>query len=236
MPLIAPVAPACVPDQVRQLVARAHWERVLEYPIHQANRIIARKGEAARAYLYEWLRLCSLRELLEPEPNPEPHPEFQWHTPEQCLFSLLAAQRPEMYQRNLAFCYQFVPGSTRSVLGDGASANCPKPSSVEIRSWLPRRASRHGRCLVVQCPELRTACNHAHAQLAWSFARSLSSFARSPGSAPALATTRWELQRIHDNRSQAEVLRHRQRCATLTTYNMLNEKRGFDCGAMRVAL
>ena len=168
MPLIAPVAPACFPDQVRQLVARAHWERVLEYPIHQANRIIARKGEAARAYLYEWLRLCSLRELLEPEPNPEPHPEFQWHTPEQCLFSLLAAQRPEMYQRNLAFCYQFVPGSTRSVLGDGASANCPKPSSVEIRSWLPRRASRHGRCLVVQCPELRTACNHAHAQLAWS--------------------------------------------------------------------
>ena len=36
---------------------------------------------------------------------------------------------------------------------------------------------------------------------------SLSSFARSRGSAPALATARWELQRIHNNRTQHEVLR-----------------------------
>ena len=155
-------------DAVRQLVRRAEWERVLDYPIHQANRIIARKSVASRRFLLEWLRLCALREYLEPLPNPQPHPAFLWHTPEQCLFSLLAAQRPEMYRRQLAFCYQFVPEGARSVQGSVSSFSCAKPSAVEMRSWLPRHASRHGHCLLIQCPALRTACNHDRAQLVWS--------------------------------------------------------------------
>lgn len=97
------------------------------------------------------------------------------HAPEQCLFSILAANgsRPFYRGRNLYFCYRFTPAGAMDVYGGAAhdqqrSAECNKPSSDELHRWLPDVASRHGRCLAAVCPTpVETSCEHPRVMLAW---------------------------------------------------------------------
>jgi hypothetical protein len=160
----------CKTHAVRQLVRHADWPNVFEYPMHQANRIVARKSPAAEVFLRKWLHLCSIREYLEPEPDPQPHPDFLWHTPEQCLFSILAAQQPDMYRRHISFCYNFLPSATRHVFDkDERDRLCHPPDRETRQGWLPKHASRHGRCLAYVCPSYpqEQRCNIDAVRLTW---------------------------------------------------------------------
>ena len=77
-------------------------------PITQGSanktRNVINKSPAAEAFLTSWLRACQRPELMESQPNPKPHPQFQWHTHEQCLYAILAAQRPRD-RSELMFCF-----------------------------------------------------------------------------------------------------------------------------------
>ena len=168
----------CKAFAVRALIAPEQQASVWKYPIHQANRIVVRVSAASRALLREWLAMCARRTLLAPLPNPDPHPSFQWHTPEQCLFTLLIATRSftlhgdtraDVYADRLRFCYGFDSARAQSLRG-GRNPKCLKPRAAEMRRWLPTRPSRQGRCLAIECGldgSHEGDCNDRQAKVAW---------------------------------------------------------------------
>ena len=159
----------CKAHAVRELVPREEWDRVFESDSYYANKLVARNTAAARAFLREWLQVSLRRDLLEPLPNPEPvHKEFAWHTPEQCLYSILAALRggtsAHAYQMSLCFSWTR-PRKWIYDRGKTSDRACDRPRAHEIRGWLPALPSRHNYCLSVECPRLYPDCEWAQAAL-----------------------------------------------------------------------
>uniref|UniRef100_A0A7S0IYW6 Uncharacterized protein n=1 Tax=Calcidiscus leptoporus TaxID=127549 RepID=A0A7S0IYW6_9EUKA len=115
----------CKADAVRRITARATGEEpaaasklnaAFEHPLHHASTLIVRASPAASAFLLEWLRACLMPGITSPYPDPPPrHPNYRWHTYEQCVFTLLAAQRPAFYRRHLALCYTLETESARLI-------------------------------------------------------------------------------------------------------------------------
>jgi len=107
----------------------ARLEATFEHPLSQANTLVVRATPAAAAFVLAWLRSCLVPGRLAMRPNPRPHAEFRWYTPEQCIFSLLGAQRP-LFRRHLAVCYGLEgPSSVRllppATFADSALASAP---------------------------------------------------------------------------------------------------------------
>ena len=106
--------------------------------------------------------------MLEALPNPEPHPEYRWHTHEQCMFSIVAALTRNDYARRLWFCWTWEPESVRELPRPGQpdpaaadprlNAACTHPGAIAARTWMPTNASRWGHCLAVECPRLAENC------------------------------------------------------------------------------
>jgi hypothetical protein len=107
-----------------------------------------------------------VREALEQEPDPRHlrHPEFRWHTHEQCLFSLVSALRGNSYKRNLWFCWTMERERVRKL---GQHRHCAAPMAAAARAWFPANASRRGHCLGVECPHLRETCARHLWMLPW---------------------------------------------------------------------
>ena len=75
------------------------YAQVFESDLHYDNRLAARNTPSARAFMNDWLSACLRRDLLESQPNPLPHRDFQWHTHEQCLYAILSALQPRSHRR-----------------------------------------------------------------------------------------------------------------------------------------
>ena len=144
----------CKAHAVRSLVPPAKWEEVFESQMHYDNKLIARNSLASRAFVREWLDACLQRTLLASLPDSKPHADFQWHTHEQCLYSIVAALRPRMHATRFKLCYSWA----RPMNIDRDDGACLRPSAVEIRQALPTLASAQGHCLALECPELTTSC------------------------------------------------------------------------------
>jgi hypothetical protein len=65
---------------------------IFAYPQLNAHLVIARNTAPARALLREWLDACGHDEWMAPRPDLAPHPCFRWHTPDQGVFSVIAAK------------------------------------------------------------------------------------------------------------------------------------------------
>ncbi|KAL1526344.1 hypothetical protein AB1Y20_015058 [Prymnesium parvum] len=98
----------CKSHAVRTMVPPAEWDAVFESPLHHSCQVIARRTPAAEAFLWAWLQACLRKDMLEQEPDPvmTRHPEFRWHTHEQCLFSIVANLQQNVYARQLWFCWK----------------------------------------------------------------------------------------------------------------------------------
>lgn len=115
----------CKADAVRRVTARVTGQETVatstldaafEHPLHHASTLIVRASPAATAFLLEWLHACLMPGITSPYPDPPPrNPHFRWHTYEQCVFTLLAAQRPTFYRRHLAMCYTLETESARLI-------------------------------------------------------------------------------------------------------------------------
>lgn len=54
--------------------------------------IVLRKSEVALRFVEEWAALSSQLENISPLPNPDPHPEFIWHSVDQSVAGVLACR------------------------------------------------------------------------------------------------------------------------------------------------
>eukprot|EP00966_Prymnesium_polylepis_P219109 5070163-Prymnesium_polylepis.1 len=154
----------CKAEAVRRLVRKpSARKRAFETPMRYSHRAVARKSAAATAFLTSWLHACQQPELMESQPDPEPHREFQWHTHEQCLYSILAAQRPRD-RRELLFCFGEwrVAAASELQLEQGVLVHSPgcgnPPTAARVRRWLPRSASTRGHCVEVECAQGASPC------------------------------------------------------------------------------
>lgn len=126
------------------------------YPLHHANELVLRVGPEADAFVLAWLRACARDDWLGVSPDPTPRqPHFRWHTFEQCLFTLLAAQRPRMYRRRLMFHWVMLPECARdlpypSYDGPTTQGQC-RPTWRDAVGWAPQRPTSDGLCMVVVC-------------------------------------------------------------------------------------
>ena len=82
--------------------------------------------------------------MLEALPNPEPHPEYRWHTHEQCMFSIVAALTRNDYARRLWFCWTWEPESVASYPGRASQTRQP-PTRGSMRPAPTRAPSPHAR-------------------------------------------------------------------------------------------
>jgi hypothetical protein len=93
MPIQAPWSP-CIKNHCKTQVIRelgGDHPYIYEYPLLIAHTIIVRNTTRAVKHLERWLDAMKF-EWLSPLPNDNPHPDFQWHTPEQGIFSVLCAR------------------------------------------------------------------------------------------------------------------------------------------------
>lgn len=94
---LAPANRPVVADDYARAQARATPEQrtkmneLFAYPLLNAHVVLARKSDAAVALLQEWLDAALHLEWMAPLPNLAPHPLYHWHTPEQAVFSVIAA-------------------------------------------------------------------------------------------------------------------------------------------------
>lgn len=87
-----PLAVHCKTHVVRELGGNLSAV-VRDFPLLRANLIAVRNTPRARRLLHEWLDAVQRQDWMAPVPDPGPHdPRFLYHTPEQCLFSILAAR------------------------------------------------------------------------------------------------------------------------------------------------
>lgn len=122
----------CKAFTVREMAHGRPLRALYNYPLHHANLVILRKSPESYAHLLEWLQACLHDDWIGPLPNPAPHPEFRWHTNEQCLFSLLMATGVP-YKRQLWFCWRHRIRSARFL--DGHRVPCKRPSSELFARW-----------------------------------------------------------------------------------------------------
>lgn len=166
----------CKSHAVRSMVPKDRWEAVFEAPLHHSCQLIARRTPQAEALLWAWLSACLQKEMLEETPDPVStrHPEFRWHTHEQCMFSLVSALEGNTYSRQLWFCWELRRSAVRELGGNrtALTAPCAAPTTKQMRLWLPPNATRrHGLCLGLECANLARHCGVARTAFAWYPAR-----------------------------------------------------------------
>ena len=124
----------CKTFTIRDMARAVPAERLYDYPLHHANFVMLRKSAAAYNVLHEWLKACLHDEWIGPAHNPHPHPAFRWHTPEQCIFSVLAATSTRPYKRRLWFCWRHRRQNAH-FLNEPDDRPCKRPTRLASANW-----------------------------------------------------------------------------------------------------
>ena len=166
----------CKTHAIRTMVPPSRWQEVFEKPLHHSCQLVAKHTPAAVEFLWRWLQACLNHDMLAQEPDPRAtrHPDFRWHTHEQCLFSLVAALTHNDYRRQLWFCWTLERASARELpllsgeaVPPDLTAPCSAPRTTMLRTWLPVNTTRWGHCIDVECPGLRRDCAWSEKMLPW---------------------------------------------------------------------
>ena len=166
----------CKSYAIRTLAPETMHTQLFESPLHHSCQLVARRTPRAEALLWEWLQACLRKEMLEELPNPMPHPDYRWHTHEQCMFSIVSALMDNEYTRRLWFCWTWEPASVRELPPSSTDAMvadprlrqpCREPDSTAARRWLPSHANNKGRCLAVECPGFARRCDLETTMFPW---------------------------------------------------------------------
>ena len=140
----------CKAHAIRTLAPHSMHDKLFEAPLQYAATVLVRRSEQSEVLLWHWLQLCMYREVLEPLPNPQPHPEFRWHTPEQCMFAIASILNFNTFARRLRYCWTFEIDSMREIDAP-MQKSCYPPFASTVKTWLPTKPTRWGLCLSTEC-------------------------------------------------------------------------------------